>query len=152
LPLALLGSCLHHLLRDFGGAPVSGPEVVRVKLKPQDQAASAGPRPSPEAARVIAALCLEETLKDYDSAKIQWGSDVRLATWDEYDRERAKETQRAAYREVAGWEFFANVNAKNGRNIRDGKESEINSGTDYQEPVPPERQKGTVSATILCIV
>lgn len=73
LPLALLGSCLHHLLPGLRGpAPVSGPEVVRVKLKPQDQAASAGPRPSPEAARVIAALCLEEALKDYDSAKIQW--------------------------------------------------------------------------------
>lgn len=89
-----------------------GPEFV--KLKPQDQAASAGSQPSPEAARVIADLYLREGLKDYDSAKIRWGSDVRLATWDEYDRKRAKETRRAAYREVAGWEFFANVKAKNG--------------------------------------
>lgn len=39
---------------------------------------------------------------------------MRLATWDEYDRERALETKRAAYREVAGREFYANVNAKNG--------------------------------------
>lgn len=112
LPLALLGSCLHHLLPGLRGpAPATGPEVVRVKLKPQDEAASAGRKPSPEAARVIAALCLEEMLKDYDSAKIQWGSDLRLATWDEYD---ASVKDVRTYREVAGWEFFANVNAKNG--------------------------------------
>lgn len=115
LSLALLGSC-NILFPGF-----RGPEFV--KLKPQDQAASAGPQPSPEAARVIADLYLRKGLKDYDTAKIQWGSDVRLATWDEYDRERAKETQRAAYREVAGWEFFANVNAKNGFGAYSGWQS-----------------------------
>ncbi len=60
---------------------------------------------------MIAALYLEETLKDYDSAKIQWGSELRLATWFEHDAD-AKEGR--TLREVAGWEFFANVNAKNG--------------------------------------
>lgn len=107
LSLSLLGSC---------GLQFSSmlQEPERFPLKTEERAASAGPEPSPEAARVIADLYLRKGLKDYDSAKIQWGSDVRLASWDEYDRERALETKRAAYREVAGWEFFANVNAKNG--------------------------------------
>lgn len=112
LPLALLGSCLHHLLPGLRGpAPATGPEVVRVRLKPQDQAASAGPQPIPDVAKIFAVIYLQEAFKDFDSAKIQWGSDLRLATWDEYDAS-AKDVR--TYREVAGWEFFANVNAKNG--------------------------------------
>jgi hypothetical protein len=116
LSLALLGSCglkLSSMLQ----------EPERFPLKPEERAASAGPQPSPEAAKVIADLYLREGLKDYDSAKIRWGSDVRLATWDEYDRKRALVTKRAAYREVACWEFFANVNAKNGFGAYSGWQS-----------------------------
>lgn len=113
LSLALLGSCLHHLLPGL-----RGPEWV--KLKPEEQAASAGPQPSPEAAQVIAALYLQKGLKDFDSAKIQWGSDVRLGTWFEHDP--AIQDVRT-YREVAGWEFFANVNAKNGFGAYSGWQS-----------------------------
>lgn len=116
LALALLGSC-----EALGSSVLQKPE--RFPLKPEERAASAGPEPSPEAAKVIADLYLQKGLKDYDSAKIQWGSDVRLATWDEYDRERALETKRAAYREVAGWEFYANVNAKNGFGAYSGWQS-----------------------------
>lgn len=112
LPLALLGSC-NILFPGF-----REPEFV--KLKPQDQAASAGPQPSPEAARVIADLYLREGLKDYDSARIQWGSDVRLATWFEHD---AAVKDVSTFREVAGWEFFANVNAKNGFGAYSGWQS-----------------------------
>lgn len=62
---------------------------------------------------MIADLYLRKGLKDYDSAKIQWGSDVRLTTWFEDD---PTDKDPRVYREVevAGWEFFANVNAKNG--------------------------------------
>jgi hypothetical protein len=57
---------------------------------------------------------------DYDSAKIQWGSDVRLGTWFEHDA-TVKDVR--TYREVAGWEFFANVNAKNGFGAYSGWQS-----------------------------
>ena len=93
--MALLGSC-----EALGSSVLQKPE--RFPLKHEERAVSAGPEPSPEAAKVIADLYLQKGLKDYDSARIQWGTDVRLATWDEYDRERALETRRAAYREVAG--------------------------------------------------
>lgn len=84
-----------------------------VSLRPEERAASAGPQPSPEAAAVIADLYLRKGLKDYDSAKIQWGGDVRLATW--FEEDPAQKDPRIFRRiEVAGWEFFANVNAKNG--------------------------------------
>lgn len=73
--MALLGSC-HLLLPGLRGPePVKEPEIVRVRLKPQDQAASAGPQPIPDVARVFAVIYLQEALKDVDSAKIQWGSD-----------------------------------------------------------------------------
>lgn len=109
--MALLGSC-HLLLPGLRGPePVKEPEIVRVRLKPQDQAASAGPQPIPDVARVFAVIYLQEALKDVDSAKIQWGSDLRLATWFEHDA-AVKDVR--TYREVAGWKFFANVNAKNG--------------------------------------
>lgn len=84
-----------------------------VNLPPEERAASAGPQPSPEAAAVIADLYLRKGLKDYDTAKIQWGGDVRLATW--FEEDPAQKDPRVFRRiEVAGWEFFANVNAKNG--------------------------------------
>ncbi|MFO1076454.1 MAG: hypothetical protein U1E73_01870 [Planctomycetota bacterium] len=107
LSLALLGSCQLLL------PGLRGPEYVRVELKPEDRVASAGPRPSSEAAKAIADLYLQKGLKDYDSAKIQWGSDVKLATWFESDpTERDPNIHRQV--EVAGWDYFANVNAKNG--------------------------------------
>jgi hypothetical protein len=37
---------------------------VRVRLKPQDQAASAGPQPIQDVARVFAVIYLQEALKD----------------------------------------------------------------------------------------